>query len=67
MVGWRKAKDITQAAAAELFRVSQSMLCEYEKGHKLPGVQVALRIAAATNGEVPVETWGEVASAGDAA
>lgn len=67
LVGWRKSRNITQEAAAQLFRVGQSTLCEYEKGHKLPGVQVALRIAEATAGEVPVEAWSEVASAGDAA
>lgn len=56
---WRKAHEKTQAEAARLFEVSQSALCEYEKGNKLPGVRVALRMARVTDGEVPVPSWGE--------
>lgn len=67
LVGWRKGKGITQQAAAQLLRVSQAALSEYENGHKSPGVVVALRIAETTANEVPVEAWAEVASAGDAA
>lgn len=67
LVGWRKGKGLTQFCAAQLFRVSQAALSEYENGHKSPGVQVALRIAEATAGEVPVEAWAEEPSTGDAA
>lgn len=67
LVSWRKAKGITQASAAKLFRVSQAALSEYENGHKSPGVHVALRIAEATTGEVPVEAWAEGELSGDAA
>ena len=38
-----------------MFEVSASSLCDYERGRKLPGVRVALRIARVAR--IPVIAW----------
>lgn len=40
-----------------MFEVSASALCDYERGRKLPGVQVALRMARVSKGAIPVPGW----------
>lgn len=55
LIRWRKRRGLTQAQAAQMFKVSASSLCDYERGRKLPGVRVALRIARVAR--IPVLAW----------
>lgn len=54
---WRTLRGLNQTAAAEELELSQSALCEYEAGKKVPRVVAALRMSRKTGGFVPVESW----------
>jgi len=64
---WRKRHGVTQEELAATTGIAQSLLSKYERGPNVPGLQNALRIAAATlrtlpDGtvdSVPVESWQE--------
>lgn len=57
MRAWRETHDITQEQAATEIGASQSAYSDWEQGRKMPGIENALRIARATDGAVPVESW----------
>jgi len=65
LVEWRKAKGLTQRAAAALAGVSQAAWNSYEddQSGSCPGITAALDIARVTEGAVPVEEWREADSA----
>lgn len=48
---------MTQEQLEATTGIAQSLLSKYERGPSLPGLQNALKIERATNGEVPVEAW----------
>ena len=54
---WREDNGLSLQAAAQMFDVSAPTVCDYEHGNKIPKVAPALRIAAATDGAVPVGAW----------
>lgn len=54
IIAWRDAHGLTQEQAAKAFGISNSHLCNIERGLRAPGRQLALHIAALTN--VPLES-----------
>lgn len=56
LIAWRSRLGYSQAKAAELCGTSQPGYYAWEKG-AIPTVAAALRIAKATNEEVPVTSW----------
>ena len=54
---YRKERKIKQREFAALVGASNAYICAIEKGHRLPGRDLAIRIARATDGAVPVESW----------
>ena len=54
---WREKLDITQRVAAELCGLDAASYCKIERAIHGPGLQIAIRIARATDGAVPVEAW----------
>ena len=57
---WRKGAGKTQGDAAEALGVAQPTWSEYEKGKKTPRTMHALKLAALTEGAVPIESWGQL-------
>lgn len=58
---WRAAQNppLTAVAVAKaLGGISHSLVLEWEKGTRSPGVELALRVEKLTDGAVPIETWG---------
>ncbi len=57
---WRVAQTPPRTAlsVARELDVSHSLLSEWEKGTRKPGVELALRVEQLTDGAVPIETWG---------
>ncbi len=57
---WRAAQTPPRTAlsVARELDVSHSLLSEWEKGTRKPGVELALRVEQLTDGAVPIETWG---------
>lgn len=58
---WRAAQNppaTAVAVAKALGGISHSLVLEWEKGTRSPGVELALRVEELTNGAVPIETWG---------
>lgn len=54
ILAWRDALDLSQKDAAKVLGISQSHLCNIEKGVRLAGRRLAKRISATAN--VPLET-----------
>jgi transcriptional regulator with XRE-family HTH domain len=57
LLRWRESLDLLQADAAQVFGISQGMLSLLETGQRLPGRALGVKIAAATEGKVPVSSW----------
>lgn len=57
---WRAAQEPprTAVSVATELDVSHSLLSEWEKGTRKPGVELALRVERLTDGAVPIERWG---------
>jgi DNA-binding transcriptional regulator YdaS (Cro superfamily) len=57
---WRESFSPTtsQAAAAKRLGVSQSLIAEWEKGPRRPGLETAVMMESETGGAVPIEAWG---------
>jgi len=57
---WREAQTppATLTSVAKALGVSHSLIFEWEKGSRRPGVELALRIEEHTDGAVPIEAWG---------
>jgi hypothetical protein len=58
---WRSAQTppaTATAVAKALGGISHSLVLEWEKGTRSPGVELALRLERHTDGAVPIETWG---------
>ena len=57
---WRAAQSppATLTAVANALDVSHSLVLEWERGSRRPGIELALKIEAHTGGAVPIETWG---------
>lgn len=57
---WRAAQSPPRTAlsVARDLSVSHSLVAEWEKGTRKPGVELALRLEQLTDGAVPIETWG---------
>lgn len=54
---WRERLKITQVEAAARLGIDFVTLSKFERGKLRPGLERAVRIADATDGEVPVESW----------
>lgn len=54
------ASGIKQSKLADEIKISRSYMSELASGEKSPGRVIALAIERATNGAVPVSSWGEV-------
>lgn len=54
---WREKLSITQRVAAERCGLDAASYCKIERAIHGPGLQIAIRIARATDGDVPVEAW----------
>jgi transcriptional regulator with XRE-family HTH domain len=54
---WRRARDITQVALANMIGVWQGTLASWETGAKDPGGARRDRIEQLTAGEVPAKSW----------
>ncbi|MDF2235393.1 helix-turn-helix transcriptional regulator [Albimonas sp. CAU 1670] len=54
---YRAEKNQTQAALAHELGVSQSFVSMLETGRELPGLRLAQRIEALTEGSVPCSVW----------
>lgn len=56
---WRAAQTppATLTSVAKSLGISHSLVLEWEKGTRNPGVQLALRLEDLTGGAVPIETW----------
>lgn len=57
---WRAAQTppATLVSVAKALDVSHSLVLEWEKGTRSPGVELALRLEKLTSGAVPIESWG---------
>ena len=57
---WRQAQrpPATLTSVAAALDVSHSLIFEWEKGSRRPGIELALRIEEYTGGAVTIETWG---------
>ena len=58
---WRTAQTppaTAVAVAKALGGISHSLVLEWEKGTRSPGVELALRLEKLTGGAVPIESWG---------
>ena len=58
---WRTAQNPPATAvsvAKALGGISHSLVLEWEKGTRSPGVELALRLEKLTGGAVPIESWG---------
>jgi DNA-binding XRE family transcriptional regulator len=63
---WRtEVAKLSQGGAAELFDVRQPTYSDWENGRKTPRTVLALKIAAMTEGAVPIESWGVEAPPSD--
>lgn len=49
--------DLTQVALAERIGISRSYLAELMSGVKKPAIATIVKVAAATGGAVPPESW----------
>lgn len=54
---WRASLNMTQSAMARWIGVSQSTLCEWEKGTRAPGLRLALIIERKSGGSIKVSVW----------
>jgi transcriptional regulator with XRE-family HTH domain len=52
-----KSEAITQAGFADRLGVKQSTVSKWCAGDKRPGLDMAVKIEAATGGAVPVDSW----------
>ena len=52
-----EAASLTQAAFAQQLGVTQGTVSKWKAGEKRPGLDMALKIEAATSGAVPVASW----------
>lgn len=57
---WRAAQEPPRTAIsiARELSVSHTLISEWERGTRKPGVELALRVEELTGGAVPIETWG---------
>ncbi len=55
--GWRESLGLTQVEFAKKLGVPQTSLSAYETGRLRPGLDVALRIEAKTDGAVKAADW----------
>ena len=53
-----KAANVTKSDFARSLGISAPYLSQILGGIRRPSLDVALRIASVTNGEVPVDAWG---------
>lgn len=58
LIAWRESRDLTQWDAAKHLGLHPTYVSRYERGQP-PNLANALRIAEATDGEVPAESWTE--------
>jgi len=56
---WRDQTGTSQSAAAEAVDVRQATWCAWEAGKAAPHLEQAIKIEAATNGAVPIESWSD--------
>jgi transcriptional regulator with XRE-family HTH domain len=56
---WRKRARLHQVVVATQLGISQSYICDLERGLGMPSAPLANRIARITRGFVPVAAWGE--------
>jgi transcriptional regulator with XRE-family HTH domain len=54
---WCKANNISQREAGKRMGVSGASVADWKLGKKKPGADNALKIAALTDGAVPIEAW----------
>lgn len=54
---WRDAHGLTQKEAAGAIKVTAASICDWESGKKAPTGDNLIRIEAATEGAVPIESW----------
>jgi len=64
---WRERAGLSQAAVGELCGVKQTVVSDWENDRKCPGLEAGTRLAAVSEGEVPVESWFAVSAGGEAA
>lgn len=51
------SQNITQAAFADMLGISRGYLSEILSGEKTPGLELAVRIETATEGQVTARSW----------
>lgn len=56
---WRESSGLRQIPAAPLLGLSQGGLSDLETGRRGAGRECSLRIALATAGAVPADSWGK--------
>lgn len=54
---WRASAGLSLQRAGELFGCSSTAVWDYERGAKMPRIDYAQRIEAATSGAVTVASW----------
>lgn len=62
-----EAQKLTQAGFAARLGVPQATVSKLASGHRFPSVDTAKRIAAATDGAVPITAWPNLAAVIEAA
>ena len=55
---WRDQVSRSRSSLASSLDVAASLVCEWEKGARRPGVVLALRLDEMTAGAVPFASWG---------
>lgn len=60
---WRGAKGLTQRALAELLGVHPQYISDIERGKRRPGMAVAMRIRAVSDGKVSLDALAGPAAA----
>ena len=54
---WRERSKLSQAELGVLLGCSQANVGKIERGEGRPGVDIAVRLARLSEGEIPVEDW----------
>lgn len=57
LLAWRNNKGLTQTEVSRRLGVSQTSVCDWERGNKSPSVNSAIDLEELTEGEVPVRAW----------
>ena len=55
---WRDRASRSRTALAASLDIATSLVCEWEKGARRPGVVLALRLDEMSAGAVPFGSWG---------